>query len=126
MNTNELNERFKQVYQALEKRGEIVKSNPAKSKSIFALKIFGNKSYGFLIDKCLRNERKISFKHTQRLSEHYQVRLDFMTKGEQPIFEDEEVAGMHKKSDSEVRYVESGKSNIIFSTAAAFAQNAFI
>ena len=125
MNKNELNERFKKVYHELEKRGEIVKSNPAKSKSIFALNIFGNKSYGFLIDKCLRNERKISFKHAQRLSEYYQVRLDFMTKGEFPIFEDEVVEGSHRASESEVRYVESGKSNIIFSTAAAFASNTF-
>jgi phage repressor protein C with HTH and peptisase S24 domain len=125
MSTNELNERFRVVYEELQKRGAIVKSNPEKSKSMFAFNIFGNKSYGFLIDKCLRNERKISFKHAQKLSDYYQVRLDFMTKGELPIFQDEVQHTAGRMTDSEVRYIETGRSNILFSTAAAFASNTF-
>lgn len=125
MPSNELNERFKIVYQALQDRGEIVKSNSEKSKSVFANYIFGNKSYGFLIDKCLRNERKISFKHAQKLEEHYHVRLDYMTKGEMPVFQDEVIPVASRAPSSEVRYVEKGNSNILFSTAAAFATNTF-
>ncbi len=125
MNTNDLNERFKIVYQQLEEQEKIVKNNPEKSKSMFAFRIFGNKSYGFLIDKCLRNERKISFKHAQKLAKYYQVRLDFMTKGELPIFEKELGQTANRQTDSEVRYISPSKSNILFSTAAAFASNTF-
>jgi len=126
MSANSLNERFKTVYKLLKEKGEIVKSSPTKSKSIFALNIFGNKSYGFLIDKCLRNERKIKLKHAQRLTKHYEVRLDYMIKGELPVFEYEEEEFLPARPmNDEVRPVHNQSSNILFSTAAAVASNTF-
>jgi hypothetical protein len=74
----ELNRRFKIVYEELENRGEIVKSHRQKSKSAFAAKL-GTKSH--IVSLYLKNERKITYEQAKLLCSKFGVSEQFMFQG---------------------------------------------
>ena len=78
VNREELNRRFKQVYQELVQRDFIVKNDRARSQTAFAEKI-GTK--GHIINKYLQDERKITYEQVKNLCTHYSVNEAFMFQG---------------------------------------------
>ena len=91
-----IHQRFMQVVEALKERGELV-ANVRKSPysySAFTEKVFGKPHSGLLSDYCKGKRRFYSkWEHLENLCKHYQVREDFMIRGEQPMFEDEDNEG---------------------------------
>jgi hypothetical protein len=82
-----LNNRFVQVFNALEAKGLIVKSaRDEKSKGRFALKL-DTKSH--IIDKYLRGERYITYEQTKKLCREYSISELFMHQGIGDMFQEE-------------------------------------
>jgi phage repressor protein C with HTH and peptisase S24 domain len=127
-----LNERFKVVFEALEEKGEVVKSSRKKGISNFAEKITGKKAYGHIIRACLNNERYITYQQAHLLVKHYQVNPLYLFEGQGAIFAaaNEEAplpTNGSPKSDTppptEAPYVPVPKTNIIYSSLSAFASS---
>lgn len=118
VNRKELNSRFKKVYQILVKKGEIIKNNRQKSKSIFAEKI-GTK--GHIIDLYLQDKREITYEQAKKLCSHYEVNEAFLFQGIGKPF------GKIRIPDPEKRLAMAlginFSPNILFTNIAAFSSN---
>ena len=113
----ELNKRFKEVYNLLVSRKEIIKSDRQKSKSAFAEQI-GTK--GHIIDLYLRGKRKITYDQAKKLCSKYGVRETYMFQGEGQAFESVERSNTNKLARA---LGISFSPNILFTNVEAFASN---
>ena len=115
-----LNRRFKTVYQLLTKRGEIIKNNRQKSKTIFAEKL-GTK--GHIIDKYLDDRRFITYPQAKLLCAKYQVSELYLFQGIGKPFDPSQT----KLPDSEEKLAMAlginFSPNILFTNVEAFASN---
>ncbi len=118
INRQELNRRFKKVYHLLEKKGEIVKSNRQKSKTIFANNL-GTK--GHIIDHYLRGTRKITYEQTKRLCAKYDVNQVFMFQGIGKPFDKNKLPDPEQKLAMALGI--NFSPNILFTNVEAFASN---
>ncbi len=116
-----LNERFKNVVEELEKRGEIIKNNREKSMTAFANKL-GTRGH---IINCYLNDdddRKITFDQTKKLCDEFEVSEDYMFKGVGKAF-------LNKKAlpnpDDKLAMILNipFHHNILFSSVEAFSSN---
>lgn len=116
----ELNRRFKTVYQLLTKKGEIIKNNRQKSKTIFANKL-GTK--GHIIDKYLDDRRFITYPQAKLLCAKYQVSELYLFQGIGKPFDPSPT----KLPDSEEKLAMAlginFSPNILFTNVEAFASN---
>lgn len=128
-----LNERFKNVFYQLEEKGDFVKHCRKKGMTSFAEKILNNKANGHLIREYLNDNknRTITYAQAKRLIEHFNVREDFLFRGEGPVFESTAVSdtlwvqeSSNLANQSEPKAV-STANNITFSSVAAFASGTF-
>ncbi len=78
INRQELNRRFKEVYQILVKQGHIVKNDRQKSKTAFAEKL-GTK--GHIIDAYLKEARLITYEQVKKLCTIYKINESYMFQG---------------------------------------------
>ncbi len=78
INRQELNRRFKLVFEQLIERGQIVKNHRQKSKSAFAEKL-GTKSH--ILNLYLKNERKITYEQAKKLCQYFGVSEQYMFQG---------------------------------------------
>ncbi|MGH1335625.1 MAG: S24 family peptidase [Aureispira sp.] len=126
-----LNERFKIVFEALEEKGEVVKSSRKKGISNFAEKITGKKAYGHIIRACLNDERYITYQQAHLLVKYYQVNPLYLFEGQGAIFA---IAGIESlptngspKSDTPTPILSPSttlpKTNIVYSSLSAFASS---
>ncbi len=119
VNRQELNRRFKKVFEALVDKGEIVKSHRQKSKSAFAAKL-GTKTH--IINLYLKGERKITYEQAKLLCSKYGVNENFMFQGIGEPFSD-----VSRLPDPAKRLcVALGidfPPNILFTNAEGFASN---
>lgn len=129
-----LNERFKVVFEALEEKGDVVKSSRRKGISNFAEKITGKKAYGHIIRACLNDERCITYQQAHLLVKHYQVNPLYLFEGQGAIFAYQETEQLptngSPKSDTvadaplrEPTYPITHKANVIYSSLSAFASS---
>lgn len=128
-----LNERFKVIFEALEEKGEVVKSSRKKGISNFAEKITGKKAYGHIIRACLNDERYITYQQAHLLVKHYQVNPLYLFEGQGSIFATDNMEQLptngSPKSDTPVippnpaPYVPVPKTNIVYSSLSAFASS---
>ena len=113
----ELNDRFVEIFDILEERGEIVKNDRGgKGMGDFAEKILGNRQYGHIIRAFLNpnDKRVISYSQARRLCREYGINESFMLDGQGTPF------GIEPPTNtavSEGSYV----GNIMFTTTEAFA-----
>ena len=117
MSRQELNRRFKNVYQLLVDQGQIVKNSRQKSKSIFAANI-GTK--GHIVDLFLEDKRTITYEQAKKLCTTYGVSEAYMFQGigtafEQPKLPPEERLAMALGINF--------SPNILFTNIEAFASN---
>lgn len=115
----ELNERFIQVFQMLEERGEVVKNDRnGKGMGDFAERILGNRAYGHIIRAFLNpdDKRCIDYRHARVLCQEYGVNESYMIDGEGAPF-GMEVPKQPRVEEGQPRY----KGNILFTTVQAFA-----
>ncbi len=80
----QLNERFRKVFDLLEKRGAIVKNDRnGRGMGDFAEKILGNRAYGHIIRAFLNPEDKrcIDYRHARILCQEYNVNESYMLDG---------------------------------------------
>lgn len=118
VNRQELNRRFKEVFDLLVKQGEIIKSNRLKSKSAFAERI-GTK--GHIIDLYLQDKRKITYEQTKQLCSVYQVSELFMFQGIGKPFEKSKIPNSEEKLAMVLGI--NFSPNILFTNVEAFASN---
>lgn len=143
-----LNERFKIVFEALVKNGEIVKNSREKGMSVFAKKITGNKQYGHIIRAYLKDNsvdsRTITYNQARKLVDYYNVSWSYMLEGKGKIFINQEdltdytvLNGSPKSDDGQEdcldkHHLDNGKlitsnpsqkKNIVFSSLSAFASS---
>ena len=114
----ELNRRFAEVYYLLEERGEIVKSNRLKSKTVFASNL-GTK--GHIIDHFLRSTRKITYEQVKRLCSIYGVNEAFMFQGIGKPFDKNKLPDPEQKLAMALGI--NFSPNILFTNVEAFASN---
>ncbi|MEM9921615.1 MAG: S24 family peptidase [Bacteroidota bacterium] len=114
----ELNRRFKEVYQQLVERGEIVKNCRQKSKSAFAHKI-GTK--GHIIDLFLQSKRTITYEQAKHLCAHYDISEAYMFQGIGTPFEKPRIPDPEKKLAMALGI--NFSPNILFTNIEAFASN---
>lgn len=123
-----LTERFINVYNLLETRGEIRKNHATKSKAAFAEKLLGSKQYGHLLAKFLKQKRQIDYKHARILCNEYGVSEAFMFDGIGQPFEDFLPKKASQKSirpDKKTNFnVNTSSGNILFTNVKAFAGTA--
>lgn len=126
-----LNERFKVIFEALEEKGEVVKSSRKKGISNFAEKITGKKAYGHIIRACLNDERYITYQQAHLLVKHYQVNPLYLFEGQGAIFANTETEQLptngSPKSDTPTPTLAPStslpKTNIVYSSLSAFASS---
>ncbi|MCP4439168.1 MAG: S24 family peptidase [Aureispira sp.] len=115
-----LNDRFKKIFQMLEDRGEIVRSDRSKGVSAFAEKILGSRKNGHLVNKYLDGKRNITYEQAKRFCDLYQVNETYMFQGKgEPFLEPDpyELA-------NECATPPPAKTNsIVFSNISAFASS---
>ncbi len=118
INRKELNRRFKQVYQLLENRGEIVKNSRKKSKGAFAAKL-GTK--GHIIDLFLSDKRYITYEQAKNLCIAYEINENYLFQGIGQPFDQQTLP------DPEERIAKvlgiNFSPNILFTSIEAFASN---
>ena len=118
INRQELNRRFTKVYQLLEEKGEIIKSNRQKSKSAFAENL-GTK--GHIICHYLKGNRKITYEQVKRLCAKYKVNEAFMFQGIGKPFEKNKLPDPEQKLTKALGI--NFSPNILFTNVEAFASN---
>lgn len=124
-----LNERFKVVFEALEEKGEVVKSSRKKGISNFAEKITGKKAYGHIIRACLNDERYLTYQQAHLLVKHYQVNPLYLFEGQGAIFATPTIGQLptngSPKSDTPTLASSTSvpKTNIVYSSLSAFASS---
>lgn len=118
VNRQELNRRFKEVYQLLVQQEVIVKNDRSKSQMAFAKKL---ETKGHIINECLRDKRKITYEQAKHLCTHYSINEAFMFQGIGVPF------GKTKLPDPEQRLAMAlginFAPNILFTNVEAFASN---
>jgi hypothetical protein len=118
VNRQELNRRFKEVYQQLVHRKCIVKNDRSKSQMAFAKRL-GTK--GHIINAYLEDKRKITYEQVKNLCTHYSVNEAFMFQGIGDPFV------KTKLPDPEQRLAMAlginFSPNILFTNVEAFASN---
>jgi len=117
---HELNRRFKVVYHLLKQRGEIIKNNRLKSKTVFAKKL-GTK--GHIIDKYLDNRRLITYEQAKLLCARYGTSELYLFQGIGGPFD----PPIDNLPDSEEKLAMAlginFSPNILFTNVEAFASN---
>ena len=114
----ELNRRFAEVYNLLVEKGEIVKSNRLKSKTVFAHNL-GTK--GHIIDHFLRGTRKITYEQVKNLCSKYGVNEAFMFQGIGKPFDKNKLPDPEQKLAMALGI--NFSPNILFTNIEAFASN---
>ncbi|MEM6966841.1 MAG: S24 family peptidase [Bacteroidota bacterium] len=118
VNRQELNRRFKLVYQKLIARAAIVKNDRSRSQSAFAERL-GTK--GHIINAYLQDKRKITYEQVKLLCTHYSVNEAYMFQGIGQPF------SKTKLPDPEQRLAMvlgiNFSPNILFTSVEAFASN---
>lgn len=113
----ELNQRFIQVFNLLEERGDVVKNDRnGKGMGDFAKKILGNRAYGHIIRAYLNetDKRCLDYRQARILCREYGVNESFLLEGTGTPF------GFdlpEKNVDAEAAFL----GNILFTTTEAFA-----
>lgn len=113
----ELNDRFIEVFQILEDRGEIIKNDRnGRGLGDFAKRILNNRSYGHIIRAYLNPEDKrcINYEQARRVCTEYNVNTDYLLEGDGTPF------GM-ALPDAPVSEDSEYKPNILFTSTEAFA-----
>ena len=118
INRQELNRRFAEVYQLLEGKGEIVKSNRQKSRSAFAENL-GTK--GHIIGHYLKGNRKITYEQVKCLCAKYKVNEAFMFQGIGKPFDKKKLPDPEQKLAMALGI--NFSPNILFTNVEAFASN---
>ncbi|MEM9885143.1 MAG: S24 family peptidase [Bacteroidota bacterium] len=114
----QLNERFVEVFNLLEERGEIVKNDRGgKGMGDFAEKILGNRAYGHIVRAFLnaKDKRVIDYKHARALCRVYGINEAYMIDGIGSPF------GMELPKVQEHFADTHSAGNILFTTTEAFA-----
>lgn len=114
----ELNRRFKLIYQHLMKEGEIIKNDRQKSKSSFAERI-GTK--GHIVDLYLNDKRTITYEQAKQLCSTYQISEAFMFQGIGNPFEKNNLPDPEEKLAMALGI--NFSPNILFTNIEAFASN---
>lgn len=112
----ELNNRFVRLFQLLEERGAIRKSDRSgKGIGDFAEKILGNRAYGHIIRAFLNEEdqRVLDYHHARKICEIYGVNEHWLLEGKGSPF------GLDLRVPTKPHY--EPKANILFTTMRAFA-----
>ncbi len=113
----DLNERFIEVFQILEDRGEIIKNDRnGRGLGDFAKRILNNRSYGHIIRAYLNptDKRCINYEQARRVCSEYNVNTTYLLEGTGTPF------GMDLPKATEADGKES-KQNILFTSVEAFA-----
>ena len=113
----DLNDRFIEVFQILEDRGEIIKNDRnGRGLGDFAKRILNNRSYGHIIRAYLNPEDKrcINYEQARRVCSEYGVNTDYLLEGEGTPF------GM-ALPNTPVGEDDEYKPNILFTSTEAFA-----
>ena len=118
INRQELNRRFREVYQLLVQDGHIVKSDRKKSKTAFAEKL-GTK--GHIIDKYLQEERLITYEQAKKLCTTFKVNEAFMFQGIGDPFKKIRLPDPEEKLAMALGI--NFSPNILFTNVDAFASN---
>jgi len=118
VNRQELNRRFKEVFDLLVEKEEIIKSNRQKSKSAFAERI-GTK--GHIIDLYLQDKRRITYEQTKLLCTEYKVSELFMFQGIGKPFEKNKIPNSEEKLAMALGI--NFPPNILFTNIEAFSSN---
>ena len=119
INRTLLNNRFKIVFCELERRGEIIKNSRDKSKSAFA-EYLGTK--GHIIDKYLRDERKITYEQVKKLCKQYGVSEEYMFQGKGIAFPSKKPLPDPEQRLADMLNIPFSP-NILFTNVEAFASN---
>ncbi len=114
----ELNRRFAEVYDLLVEKGEIVKSNRQKSKTVFAYHL-GTK--GHIIDHYLKGTRRITYEQVKRLCAQYGVNEPYMFQGIGNPFDKKKLPDPEQKLAMALGI--NFSPNILFTNVEAFASN---
>lgn len=118
INRKELNRRFKETYQLLTEKGEIIKNDRQKSKSCFAGKI-GTK--GHIIDLYLNDKRTITYEQVKKLCAQFDISEAFMFQGIGHPFEQNKLPDPEEKLAMALGI--NFSPNILFTNVDAFASN---
>lgn len=113
----DLNDRFIEVFQILEDRGEIIKNDRnGRGLGDFAKRILNNRSYGHIIRAYLNPEDKrcINYEQARRVCTEYGVNTEYLLEGEGTPF-GMPLPNAPVSEDSEY------KPNILYTTTEAFA-----
>ena len=113
----DLNDRFIEVFQILEDRGEIIKNDRnGRGLGDFAKRILNNRSYGHIIRAYLNAEDKrcINYEQARRVCSEYGVNTTYLLEGNGTPF------GMELPTSSSSDSEEL-KQNILFTSTEAFA-----
>lgn len=116
----ELNKRFIQVFQQLQERGDIVKSDRSgKGIGDFAEKVLGNRAYGHLVRAFLNpdDKRVIDYKHARIFCREYKVNEAYLLEGVGAPF------GL-ELPETISESAKNSTGNILFTTTEAFAGTA--
>ncbi len=116
----ELNRRFKRVYQLLTRKGEIIKNNRKKSKTVFADHL-GTK--GHIIDKYLDDRRFITYPQAKLLCAKYQVSELYLFQGIGKPFDPPPTQLPDSEEKLAMALGINFSPNILFTNVEAFASN---
>jgi hypothetical protein len=108
---NLVNQRFRKVYKALEKKGAIKKHSSGNSKQNFAQRVFDTDNTQ-IVDRYLdeSGNSNVTFNHIENLYEHYQVSRVYMSLGIGPMFIKEGLTD--KRILEAVAQLQLGKPNV--------------
>lgn len=112
-----MQERFKWLISQLVERGELTPNSREKGYSHFAERVFGNKQYGHLLDKFMKDERSFPLKHATRFCEVYGISYDYLVHGgnNHPF----KATNYNLENTDGAAY--SPQANILYSSMSAFA-----
>jgi hypothetical protein len=113
----ELNDRFREVFQILEDRGEIIKNDRnGRGLGDFAKRILNNRSYGHIIRAYLNpaDKRCINYEQARRVCNEYGINPDYLLEGKGTPFGMEIPTPPASEGDDV-------KQNILFTSTEAFA-----
>lgn len=122
----QINERFKEVYEALEKKGEIINYDQnGKNKTAFVLNIFGKDTTQYADWALGKKPRTIEISplHIQQLYIHYNVNKEYMNSGNGPMFVDDKMPE-EQSSELKAQPFKNGKEIKYYQEVAALASEA--
>ncbi len=115
-----LNERFIQIFELLEQRGDIsANSRDGRGIGDFADRVLGNRGYGHIIRAFLNpdDKRVIDYKHIKKLCQVFGVSEQYMLYGMGSPF------GMDLPISDSIVQANTLRPNILFTSVRAFAGN---